>query len=81
MLQQGIMNRFLGSLGVGHMKQVFRQLDAHHIKYTINTDGPEMLMTNLRSEFDFLLRNGILTTEDLLRANKYAFDASFIRSD
>lgn len=66
--------------GVGHMRQVFRQLGSHHIKYTINTDGPEMLLTNLRNEFDFLLRNGILKEEDVLRANRYAFDASFIPS-
>jgi len=64
--------------GVGHMKQVFRQLESHRVKYSINTDGPEMLMTNLRNEFDFLLRNGILNEEDVLRANRYAFDASFI---
>ena len=65
--------------GVGHMKEVFRALDSHHIKYTINTDGPEMLMTNLRGEFDFLLRNGILDEDGVLRANRYAFAASFIK--
>jgi adenosine deaminase len=65
--------------GVGHMKEVFRSLESHHIKYTINTDGPEMLMTNLRGEFDFLLRNGILNEDDVLRANRYAFAASFIK--
>ena len=65
--------------GVGHMKQVFRAFESNHIKYTINTDGPEMLMTNLRGEFDFLLRNGILDEEDVLRANRYAFAASFIK--
>ena len=65
--------------GVGHMKQIFRALESHHIKYTINTDGPEMLMTNLRGEIDFLLRNGILNEEDVLRANRYAFAASFIK--
>jgi adenosine deaminase len=65
--------------GVGHMKQTFRALKEHRIRYTINTDGPEMLMTNLRKEFDFLLRNGILDEGDVLRANRYAFAASFIR--
>jgi adenosine deaminase len=34
--------------GVGDMKRVFRQLNASKVKYTINTDGPEMLLTNLR---------------------------------
>ncbi len=65
--------------GVGHMKQTFRSLEKNHIKYTINTDGPEMLMTNLRGEIDFLLRNGILDEDDVLRANRHAFAASFIR--
>ncbi len=65
--------------GVGHMKEVFRAFKSHHVKYTINTDGPEMLMTNLRGEFDFLLRNGILDEEDVLRANRHAFAASFIK--
>jgi adenosine deaminase len=66
--------------GVGDMKRVFRQLNDSRVKYTINTDGPEMLMTNLRNEIDFLLRNGILKKEDVLRANRNAFAASFIPS-
>jgi len=64
--------------GVGDMKRIFRQLNKGKIKYTINTDGPEMLVTNLRNEIDFLLRNGILDEDDVLRANKYAFEATFI---
>src|SRR6266850_291233 len=66
--------------GVGDMKRVFRQLNASRVKYTINTDGPEMLLTNLRSEIDFLLRNGILKKDDVLEANRNAFAASFIPS-
>jgi len=64
--------------GVGDMKRVFRQLNKSKVNYTINTDGPEMLMTNLRGEIDFLLRNDIVTKEDVLRANRNAFAASFI---
>jgi adenosine deaminase len=64
---------------VSHMKTVFNALNSHRIRYTINTDGPEMLMTNLRNEMDFLTNNGILTTEELNRANKNAFAASFVR--
>jgi adenosine deaminase len=64
--------------GVGDMKRVFRQLNKSGVKYTINTDGPEMLLTNLRNEIDFLLRNDILKKEDVLRANRNAFAASFI---
>ncbi len=65
--------------GVGDLKRVFRQLNASKVKYTINTDGPEMLLTNLRNEIDFLLRNGVITKEDVLRANRNAFSASFIK--
>ncbi len=64
--------------GVGDMKRVFRQLNKSRVKYTINTDGPEMLMTNLRGEIDFLLRNHIIGKDDVLRANKNAFAASFV---
>jgi len=65
--------------GVGDMKRVFRAIKASKVKYTINTDGPEMLLTNLRNEIDFLVRNGIATREDVLRANRNAFAASFVR--
>ena len=64
--------------GVGDMKRVFRQLNKSKVKYTINTDGPEMLQTNLRNEIAFLLRNGVVTEDDVLRANRNAFAASFI---
>ena len=66
--------------GVGQMKQIFKAFKESRVKYTINTDGPEMLMTNLRNEIDFLLRNGILTVGDVLQANKNAFKASFLRN-
>jgi len=39
-----------------------------------------MLLTNLRSEIDFLLRNGILKKDEVLTANRNAFAASFIPS-
>ena len=64
--------------GIGEMKRMFRQLNKSKVKYTINTDGPEMLMTNLRSEIDLLLRNSVVTEEDVLRANRNAFAASFL---
>lgn len=61
------------------MKRVLGSLKSHRIKFTINTDGPEMLKTNLRGEIDFLLRERMLETEDVLRANRAAFDSSFVR--
>jgi adenosine deaminase len=65
--------------GVAEMREVFRKLKEGRVKFTINTDGPEMLRTNLRGEMDFLLREGALEEKDLLQANRTAFAASFVK--
>ena len=64
--------------GTEGLRRVFSALKSHGVKFTINTDGPEMLMTNLRGEMDLLLREGILDAGDLLEANRTAFGASFL---
>ena len=64
---------------VSDLKRVFGSLKASGVKFTLNTDGPEMLKTNLRGEIGFLLENGILGPADVLQANRNAFEASFIR--
>ena len=64
--------------GVGQMKYIFKKLEEYRIRYTINTDGPEMLGTNLRNEIDFLLRNGILSSTEILRATRWAFGSTFL---
>ncbi|MDE1861008.1 MAG: adenosine deaminase [Candidatus Micrarchaeota archaeon] len=65
--------------GPNELKRIFSIFNARKIKYTINTDGPEMLVTHLRKEMAFLLDSGILTEADLVRANRRAFAASFIK--
>jgi adenosine deaminase len=64
---------------ITEMRRVFKALKKNHVKFTINTDGPEMLKTNLRGEIDLLLREGALTETDILAANRDAFAASFVR--
>ena len=64
---------------VASMKKVFGAMKQNRMKFTLNTDGPEMLMTNLRGEIDFLLRNEILEKQDVVDANATAFDAAFTR--
>ncbi len=63
---------------VGGMRRIFRSLESHGVRYTINTDGPEMLKTNLRGEIDFLLREKILDEGQVMEANRAAFRASFL---
>ena len=60
-------------------KEIFAKLKNAQVAFTINTDGPEMLGTNLLSEYNQLLEQGILTKEDLLGACQKARAASFIK--
>ncbi len=47
------------------------------VLFTIATDGPEMMRTHLRDEFDLLLRVGALTVEELRAANARGHEAAF----
>jgi adenosine deaminase len=60
------------------LRKIFRTLKQHRMRFTINTDGPEMLRTNLRGEIGFLMREGILDKSEVLGANKTAFGATFL---
>jgi adenosine deaminase len=61
---------------LGEALQVF---DAAGVRYTINTDGPYLLNTHLRSEYQMLLDAQILTVAQVERVNALARSASFIR--
>jgi adenosine deaminase len=61
-----------------HMRSIYKAIKENRIKYTINTDGAEMLVTNLRKEMNMLLENTVLAKADVVKANKQAFAASFI---
>lgn len=61
-------------------KRIFQELKKYKVPFTINTDGPEMLKTNLINEYQILLKAKILTQEDLLEASETARKASFIKN-
>lgn len=61
------------------LKSIIHTLLKHNIKFTINTDGPEMYKSNIVHEEEFLLKNGILTQTQLDQCTKWAFEASFIK--
>ena len=50
----------------------------HEVPFTIATDGPEMMRTHLRDEFDLLLRIGALSEDELGAANARGHEASFL---
>jgi adenosine deaminase len=59
--------------------EVFRSFVDFGVRFTIATDGPEMMRTHLRDEFDLLLRIGALTQDELEDANARGHQASFVR--
>ena len=61
------------------VRATFRAFVEADVPFTIATDGPEMMRTHLRDEFDLLLRIGALGEDELREANRGAHDASFLR--
>lgn len=61
-----------------HFKQIFETLMEFGVKFTINTDGPELHQVNLREEFKRLIEHKVLTEEQIIKANKMATKARFV---
>jgi adenosine deaminase len=61
------------------VRDVFRTFVDRGVRFTIATDGPEMMRTHLRDEFDLLLRIGALTQDELDDADTRGHEASFVR--
>jgi adenosine deaminase len=61
------------------VRDVFRTFVDRGVRFTIATDGPEMMRTHLRDEFDLLLRIGALTQDELDDADARGHEASFVR--
>ena len=61
------------------VRETFRAFTDNGVLFTIATDGPEMMRTHLRDEFELLLRVGALDEDELRAANERAHDASFVR--
>lgn len=58
---------------------ILRALLENKVKFTINTDWPEMIENaHLRRQFQFLLKKKMMTREELEECNKIAFANTFI---
>jgi adenosine deaminase len=60
------------------VREVFRAFVEHGVQFTIATDGPEMMRTHLRDEFELLLRIGALDDGELQAANERGHEAAFV---
>jgi adenosine deaminase len=61
------------------IRNTFRTFVEAGVRFTIATDGPEMMRTHLRDELDLLLRIGALDEDELREANARGHEASFVR--
>jgi adenosine deaminase len=60
------------------IRSTFRSFADNNVPFTIATDGPEMMRTHLRDEFELLLRVGALDENELRAANARGHEAAFV---
>src|SRR5204862_4123052 len=58
------------------VRNTFRAFVDRGVRFTIATDGPEMMRTHLRDEFELLKRIGALDDDELRSANDRGHEAS-----
>ena len=59
------------------LRRTFRAFVEHGVQFTIATDGPEMMRTRLRDEYELLRRSHALDATQLCNANAIGQAASF----
>lgn len=64
--------------GIADVRRVVRALIEHDVRFTVSTDGPEMLRTFIRDEIALLLRHDILSLEEATRAIEIGHEATFL---
>src|ERR687883_131124 len=62
------------------VRDTFRAFVENGVRFTIATDGPEMMRTHLRDELELLRRIGALDDDELEEARRRGHEASFVRS-
>ena len=62
------------------LKNILTKFHLRGVRYTINTDGPYLLRTNMKEEIALLLEHKVLTEAELREAQVVAYEASFIKS-
>ncbi|HEX7255799.1 MAG TPA: hypothetical protein VF236_07715 [Gaiellaceae bacterium] len=60
------------------LRATFRAFTEREVPFTIATDGPEMMRTHLRDEFELLLRIGALDEDRLSEANRRGHEVTFV---
>ena len=63
------------------LKKILRAFVEHDVRFTVNTDGPEMYQTNLAKEEEFLVAEGMMSEEEVDTARAHAFEAAFVKGE
>lgn len=63
---------------LAELRHIIRTLREREVAFTINTDGPEMLLTTVVREYQLLLNEGILTEDEARACMTQAQRASFL---
>jgi adenosine deaminase len=61
------------------LRDTCRTLADRGVRFTVATDGPEMMRTHLQDELSLLLRVGALDEDEVRRANALGHETAFIR--
>ena len=64
--------------GLDELEHIVRTFCDRGVKFTINTDGPYLLETDMRREIELVEKNGILTPEQVDQTLAWARQYSFI---
>ncbi len=64
--------------GIDELRHIIKTFWDRRVKFTINTDGPYLLDTDMKTEVELLEKNGILTHEQIDQTLAWARQYSFI---
>ena len=65
--------------GPDELGELIATFKRHKVRFSFNTDGPEMLQTTLRDELKLAVKSGWVTKDDLVQHGEWAKAASFVQ--
>ncbi|MBI2774202.1 MAG: adenosine deaminase [Chloroflexi bacterium] len=66
--------------GPDELRELMGVFRKHKVRFSLNTDGPELIGTTLRDELRAAVRSGFVTKDQLEQCGRWALEASFVRN-
>ena len=64
---------------IEELREILAVFRKEKVRFSFNTDGPEMLQTTLRHELKLAVRAGLVSKGELAQCGEWARQASFVR--